>query len=99
MPNDANEIIVNFTIEEESQIVKMGLEEDDATLMSLETGIPVGGVQEYPRLKKLPSINGETLITNYDEIDPTVPEWAKGNEPQPINTVDIEFIWKSIFND
>lgn len=33
--------------------------------------------KDYEQLDNKPSINGTELIGNYDEIDPTVPEWAK----------------------
>ena len=36
--------------------------------------------RDYRTLKNKPSINGTELIDNYDEIDPTVPEWAKNSE-------------------
>ena len=42
----------------------------------------IGGTRDYEMLENLPSINNTTLIGNYDEIDPTVPSWAK-NETKP----------------
>lgn len=44
---------------------------------SLSTGVNLGGTNDYEKLKNKPSINGTELIGNYDEIDPTVPAWAK----------------------
>jgi hypothetical protein len=48
----------------------------------------------YEVLKNLPSINKHTLIGNYDEIDPTVPIWAKSDlkpsyTPDEIGALDI----------
>ena len=41
------------------------------------------GVSSYSQLDGLPSINGNPLIDNYDEEDPTVPNWAKTpNKPE-----------------
>ena len=37
---------------------------------------------DYRQLLNRPSINGTSLLDNYDEIDPTVPDWAKkDNKP------------------
>lgn len=36
-----------------------------------------GGTADYRLLVHKPSINGTVLENNYDEIDPTVPDWAK----------------------
>lgn len=43
--------------------------------------------RSYNLLTDKPSINGTELIGNYDEIDPTVPEWAK-SETKPTYTAD-----------
>lgn len=79
-------------------------------------GIKAQGVQEVPiddyrKLKNKPSINGTELNGNYDEIDPTVPDWAK-RDKKPTYTAeeigaveagnemsyaDIQEIWNSIF--
>ena len=33
--------------------------------------------KDYRKLINKPSINGEELVDNYNEVDPTVPEWSK----------------------
>lgn len=39
-------------------------------------------VGDYQKLINLPTINGTRLFDNYNEIDPTVPIWAKSeNKP------------------
>lgn len=38
-----------------------------------------GGTNDYQKLINKPSINGTKLYDNYNEIDPTVPDWAKKN--------------------
>lgn len=37
------------------------------------------GIDDYNALTNKPSINGIPLIGNYNEIDPTVPSWAKAS--------------------
>lgn len=64
---------------------------------TLEEGIPTGGTRDYNKLLNKPSINSTELIGNYNEIDPTVPQWAKDSEPEELTEVDVEFIWRSIF--
>lgn len=70
-----------------------------------------GGTNNYELLENLPNINGTKLIGNYDEIDPTVPEWAKNNvkpkyTPDEIGAIDIrneisftdiKSIWDNVF--
>lgn len=73
--------------------------------------IDTGGTKNYNTLINKPSINGVELIGNYDEIDPTVPDWAK-NENKPDYTapevgavdrnnamtfVDIKKAWDTFF--
>lgn len=52
---------------------------------------PSGGSDiDYETLKNLPSINGEKLIGNYDEKDPTVTSMP---------TSDVDTIWDELFNE
>lgn len=37
------------------------------------------GTDNYEELKNLPRLNGEVFIGDKNEIDPTVPLWAKSN--------------------
>lgn len=68
--------------------------------------------KDYNKLANLPSINGTILMGNYNEIDPTVPKWAK-NEKKPDYTplevgavdrnnsmtfLDIKRLWDKCFN-
>lgn len=80
---------------------------------NIEFGTRFGGNGDYLKLKNKPSINGEELIENYDEIDPTVPAWAKEPvkpeyEADDVGAVDIEdemsvaminSVWDAIFNN
>ncbi len=36
-----------------------------------------GGTRNYEELENLPSLDGEKIIGNIRERDPTVPDWAK----------------------
>lgn len=45
---------------------------------------------DYTKLSNLPSINGESLVGNYDEKDPTVKQ---------INSSDVESIWNKAFKE
>ena len=54
-----------------------------------EVKIPTAYVEkDYEALKNLPKINGTTLLGNYDEIDPTVPSWAKESSKPTYNYQD-----------
>ena len=71
-----------------------------------------GGTSNYLDLYNKPSINGEELIDNYNEKDPTVPSWAKEDfKPEytaeevgaissddQMSFADIEAAWNNIFN-
>lgn len=68
------------------------IEEEPEINMQLES-IQEVTTSDYRQLNNLPSINGETLLNNYDEIDPTVPEWAKNPIPpsaDDIGAVDVD---------
>lgn len=58
----------------------------------------VTGTNDYQKLKNKPKINNTELVDNYDEIDPTVPDWVKSHdEPREMTTVEIATIWNSVF--
>ena len=40
----------------------------------------VGGTNDYEKLNHLPKLNGQLIIGNMEESDPTVPDWAKQPE-------------------
>jgi len=71
-----------------------------------------GGTNDYRDLINKPSINGESLEDNYNEIDPTVPSWAK-TDVKPVYTpeevgalpedaemsfADVKALWDSVFH-
>lgn len=53
-------------------------------------GVEGSGVYDYEKLMNLPSINGETLIGNYNEKDPTV---------KTMDSSDVDIIWDEAFNE
>lgn len=93
--------IVELTIEEEPN-VDLSLEGEEDIPLSSENVVEVT-TSDYRKLTNKPTINGgypayaQQLVENYDEVDPTVPDWAKEEEPKEIDTTHIEFLWKSIF--
>lgn len=91
--------------------IDFGVEELDNVLpLSIEGSIG-GGTRDYNKLIHKPSINGTELIGNYDEIDPTVPDWAKEenkpaytaeeigavNADSEMSFADIKAVWDSFF--
>ena len=45
----------------------------------------VEGTSDYNKLKNKPTLNGKEIIGAMEEIDPTVPAWAKA-ETRPVYT-------------
>ena len=45
----------------------------------------VAGTSDYNKLKNKPKLNGNEIIGEVEEIDPTVPTWAK-SETRPVYT-------------
>ena len=45
----------------------------------------VEGTSDYNKLKNKPRLNGNEIIGEVEEIDPTVPTWAK-SETRPVYT-------------
>lgn len=86
---------------------------DDGPYIKLKvTEYGSGGTDDYRDLINKPSINGTELVENYDEIDPTVPGWAKtenkpGYTPDEIGALpedaemsfsDVENLFNMVFN-
>ena len=58
---------------------------------STHSGSTSGGSGiDYEKLENLPSINGEKLIGNYNEKDPTV---------KPMPSSDVDSIWNELFKE
>lgn len=57
------------------------------------------GTRDYNELYNKPKLNNKEIIGNLDEEDPTVPEWAKNeNPPQELSFTEVKTIWDSIFS-
>lgn len=66
--------------------------EDNILYTDIDTTIGTG-TNDYKKLINKPSINGTELYDNYNEIDPTVPDWAKEPDkpqydPSEIGAID-----------
>lgn len=69
---------VTLEIEENDPEISLELEGEDPEInLEVDFEATIGGVKSYRKLEDKPSINGTELYDNYDEIDPTVPEWSK----------------------
>lgn len=55
-------------------------------------------INDYQALRNKPSINGTELVDNYNETDPTVPAWAKNEEPQKMGMAEIYDMWQHVFS-
>ena len=89
--------VIGLSVEEDTK-VNLGVEkEDDISLYA--DGVVEVTTSDYEKLNNLPRLNGDTIIGDMAEIDPTVPDWAKDKEPEEITDTHIEFIWKSIFKN
>lgn len=102
-------LLIELEIDEGEELEFDDLELDEEVPMSFGT-YTGGGVKDYRYLANKPSINGTELYDNYNEIDPTVPDWAKTEfkpeyTPEEIGAInvddemslaDIKAIWDSI---
>lgn len=59
-------------------------ESDKLQIESLDEKF-VEGTSDYNKLKNKPKLNGNEIIGEVEEIDPTVPMWAKA-ETRPVYT-------------
>lgn len=59
-------------------------ESDKIQIESLDEKF-VEGTSDYNKLKNKPKLNGNEIIGEVEEIDPTVPTWAKA-ETRPVYT-------------
>lgn len=76
---------IQMTIQDESDKLQIEINEDKETLtLGLDEKF-VEGTNDYNKLKNKPKLNGNEIIGEVEEIDPTVPTWAKA-ETRPIYT-------------
>lgn len=65
---------IQMNIQDESDKLQLDLDEKF-----------VEGTNDYNKLKNKPRLNGNEIIGEVEEIDPTVPTWAK-SETRPVYT-------------
>lgn len=76
---------IQMNIQDESDKLQIEINEDKETLtLGLDEKF-VEGTNDYNKLKNKPKLNGNEIIGEVEEIDPTVPTWAKA-ETRPIYT-------------
>lgn len=68
------------------QDIQMNIQDESEKLQieSLDEKF-VEGTSDYNKLKNKPKLNGNEIIGEVEEIDPTVPTWAKA-ETRPVYT-------------
>lgn len=64
---------IEMDIKDESDHIQFGLNEEYV------------GTTDYEKLRNKPKLNGKEIIGEVEEIDPTVPTWAKA-ETRPVYT-------------
>lgn len=81
--------------------IELIIEEESPALLSVEGDTDIEAhadsvvevvTSDYEKLTNLPRLNGDTIIGDVAEIDPTVPDWAKN--PAPPSTEDINAVNK-----
>lgn len=64
---------IEIDVKDESDHIQFGLDEEYV------------GTTDYEKLRNKPKLNGNEIIGEVEEIDPTVPLWAKA-ETRPVYT-------------
>lgn len=68
------------------QDIQMNIQdESDKLQIEISDEKFVDGTSDYNKLKNKPKLNGNEIIGDVEEIDPTVPTWAKA-ETRPVYT-------------
>lgn len=60
-------------------------DESDKLQIKINDGKFIEGTNDYNKLKNKPKLNGNEIVGEVEEIDPTVPTWAKA-ETRPVYT-------------
>lgn len=104
------EEIINMELWTEPMI-SLDVEAEEIIDLSIDEEVLMGE-EDYRLLKNKPSINGQRLIDNYNEVDPTVPGWAKESfkptytasevgaldSKSEVSFYDLKAVWDSVFN-
>lgn len=76
---------IQINIQDESDNLQIEINKDKERLsLDLDEKF-VEGTNDYNKLKNKPRLNGNEIIGEVEEIDPTVPAWAK-SETRPVYT-------------
>ena len=59
--------------------IEVEVKNDNAVSMEVDGACRIG-TDDYEKLKNLPRLNGEPIVGDVSERDPTVPDWAKNPE-------------------
>ena len=76
---------IQMNIQDESDKLQVEINEDKETISLDFDEKFVEGTNDYNKLKNKPKLNGNEIIGEVEEIDPTVPLWAKA-ETRPVYT-------------
>jgi len=83
---------VELKVYEEEPIELLVEDAGDEAELDANTAYMIN-TDDYANLKNLPTFNGEPLIGDVVEADPTVPQWAKADSPKDgIKPADINAV-------
>jgi hypothetical protein len=68
--------MINLEVDVDNEEVDTSVDTDIDVELGVENVTEVS-TNDYEKLINLPSLNGETIIGDMNEQDPTVPKWAK----------------------
>lgn len=68
--------MIEFNLLDDNEIA-FELDNDNDVEINEIDSINYINVNDYEKLRNLPRLNGQVIIGNMKEIDPTVPAWAK----------------------
>ena len=68
---------IDMAIEGANDTINMEIASDNLKDMTIEEKIVKGGTTNYEKLNNLPTLDGEPIVGEMHEKDPTVPLWAK----------------------
>ena len=107
-----NPVEVTLSLEPITRDISIGLEENTHDVnLGMSEVIEGGGTRDYRRLINKPKINNTELYDNYNEIDPTVHDWAKEprkpsytaeevgalDEDSEMSLATVSDIWHTVF--
>lgn len=72
-----------------SRLVELQIEDGDNIPLEASEVILTPAANDYKELKNKPTLDGEEIIGNIHEKDPTVPAWAKEVARPTYNYVDV----------